>query len=241
MNIVIVGYGAMGERLVHRIGNIEGVSLVGVIDNQKNFGLSSFDELQTIPDVIIDFSHPSNLKSMIDYAVTNKVALMIATTGFSTPDNMEIKAASKLIPIVQTANTSLGVNIVLEVLQRITPALEEFDIEVIEKHHNQKIDAPSGTAKMLVSEIQSSSSKREVVHGREGLSKRTKNEIGVHAVRGGTIAGEHTVIYAGEDEIIEIKHTALSKEVFVTGALKAAMFLNGATPGLYSMKDVLFS
>ena len=241
MNIVIVGYGAMGERLVHRIGNIEGVSLVGVIDNQKNFGLSSFDELQTIPDVIIDFSHPSNLKSMIDYAVTNKVALMIATTGLSSQENMEIKAASKLIPIVQTANTSLGVNIVLEVLQRITPALEEFDIEVIEKHHNQKIDAPSGTAKMLVSEIQSSSSKREVVHGREGLSKRTKNEIGVHAVRGGTIAGEHTVIYAGEDEIIEIKHTALSKEVFVTGALKAAMFLNGATPGLYSMKDVLFS
>ena len=241
MNIVVVGYGAMGIQLVEKIGTTTGYTLVGVVDKQSNLGVNSFADLKSVPDVIIDFSHPSYLNEMLDYACDNKVGLVIATTGFNAKELQEIKTASKLIPILQTSNTSLGVNLLLEVIKQITPVLEEFDIEVIEKHHNKKIDSPSGTAKVLVEELLQNSNKTRTVHGRNGFEKRESNEIGVHAVRGGTIPGEHTIIYAGEDEIIEIKHSALSKQVFVTGALKAADYITSADSGLYTMSNVLMN
>lgn len=240
MNVVLVGYGAMGERIVDRIGTTGGLSLVGVIDKMSNLGLNSFDELKIVPEVIIDFSHPANLKAMLDYAVDNKVGLVIATTGYTEDEETEIKAASKLIPIVKTSNTSLGIQVLLKAIRTITPALEEYDIEVIEKHHNQKLDSPSGTANLILDELQDSRKNSDLVYGRKGNQKRSQSEIGVHAVRGGTISGEHTVLFAGPDELIEIKHTALSKEVFVSGALKAAIYITDKNPGLYSMQDVLF-
>ncbi len=240
MNVVVVGYGAMGEKLVERIGQTKGLSLVGVIDGYKNFGLNTFEELTVVPDVIVDFSHPSNLSAMLNYAVSQQVGLIIATTGYSQEEESAIIEASNVIPIIYTSNTSLGITVIKEVLKSITPALEGFDIEIIEKHHNQKLDAPSGTAKMLLNEIVDAKDQIDIVYGREGNNKRLVNEIGVHAVRGGTIAGEHSVIFAGLDEIIEIKHTALSKSVFVTGVLAAVQFLLGKKAGLYTMKDVLF-
>ena len=143
------------------------------------------------------------------------------------------------MPVVFSANYSLGINVMKRVVAEITPILEDaFDIEIIEKHHNKKLDAPSGTAKMLLAAADGEN-KYEHVFGREGNRKRGK-EIGVHALRCGTIAGEHTVIYAGNDEILEIKHTALSKKIFASGAIKAAAFAAGAKPGFYTMEDVLF-
>ena len=151
----------------------------------------------------------------------------------------EIDELAKVVPVVFSANYSLGVNVMKRVIAEITPILEDaFDIEIIEKHHNKKLDAPSGTAKMLLAAADGEG-KYDHIFGREGNRKRGK-EIGVHAIRAGSIAGEHTVIYAGEDEILEVKHTAGSKKIFASGALTAAAFAKDAAAGLYSMEDVLF-
>ena len=146
----------------------------------------------------------------------------------------------KEIPVLLSSNMSLGVNLLNDILERIVPVLyENYDIEVIEKHHNQKVDSPSGTAKTLVETIERSCTEEmREQYGREGNSKRERNEIGIHSLRGGTIVGEHSVLFCGEDEIIEIKHTAMSKKIFAMGALKAARFLVGKEAGLYTMKDI---
>lgn len=236
MNVVVSGYGAMGTRLVEASVN-EQCTIVGVVDPHATYGLQSFSELSQVPDVIIDFSHPSRLHEMLDYAQKHNVALVIATTNFNQKQLDDIEDASQTIPILLTSNTSLGVSALHRVLELITPLLDQYDIEIIEKHHNQKIDAPSGTAKSLVKTIQSVK-QLTPVYGREGESKRDKNDIGIHAVRGGTIAGEHSILFSGNDEIIEIKHTALSKQIFVSGAYQAARFIVTKTQGLFSMKDV---
>ena len=242
MNVLISGFGMMGKTLLNEISQHEFIELVGVVDPLGEFGVTSFDDLLTTPDVIIDFSHPSVLNDLLNYATLNGSKLVIATTGYSDLQLKQIKDASKDIAILQTGNTSLGVNLLLEVLKQVTPVLEDtFDIEIIEKHHNQKVDAPSGTAKMFVDEIvKAKKTDSNIVNGRVGTSKRDINDITVHAVRGGTISGEHSIIFAGNDEIIEIKHQALSKKVFASGAIKAATFINEQENGLYSMKDVLF-
>lgn len=242
MKVLISGYGLMGKTLLNEITSKEDFDLVGVVDTFGEFGVKTYDELTQTPDVIIDFSHPTCLNDLLNYASSNKVGLVIATTGYSESQVESIKEASLQIPILYTGNTSLGVNLLLEVMKQITPVLEnDFDIEIIEKHHNHKVDAPSGTAKMFVDEISKArSSESTVLYGREGSSKRNKEDITVHAVRGGTINGEHSIIFAGNDEIIEIKHQALSKKVFASGALKAAAYINKEEVGLHSMKDVLF-
>ena len=241
MKLVISGFGAMGNVLLSEIAQNDQIELVGVVDPLGAFGHKSFDLLETTPDVIIDFSHPDLLPSLLKYATTNNTGLVIATTGLSNKDLNAIEKASTSIPILQTGNTSLGVNLLVELINKITPVLDDqFDIEIIEKHHNQKIDAPSGTAKMFVDEIVNARNQESnIVYGREGTSKRNKEDITVHAVRGGTITGEHSIIFAGNDEVIEIKHQALSKTVFATGALKAASYINKKDNGLYTMKDVL--
>ena len=188
-------------------------------------------------DVIIDFSNPANLQMLADYCRVSGCPAVIATTGFEAEQLKEIEKLAETVPVVFSANYSLGINVMKRVIAEITPILEDtFDIEIIEKHHNKKLDAPSGTAKMLL-EAADADGSYEHVFGRDGNRKRGR-EIGVHAIRGGTIAGEHTVIYAGTDEILEVKHTAGSKKIF--GALKAAAFAAQAQPGLYSMEDVLF-
>mgnify|MGYP000870972368 FL=1 len=193
-------------------------------------------------DVIIDFSHPAALDSLIQFAVSNKIPAVIATTGLSSSQVQTLKDASKIIPIFFSANMSLGVNLLIDLVKKAARVLEkDFDIEIVEKHHNQKIDAPSGTALAIADAINDSlEQQHEYTYDRHSRrKKRGKNEIGIHAVRGGTIVGEHSVIFAGNDEIIEINHIAMSKEIFAVGALNAAAFLHKKSSGMYNMDDLI--
>ena len=238
--IALVGYGAMGKRIAAAIKDHEGWELLGVIDPLNEECFSSLSLLPEKPHVVIDFSHPANLEMILSYCREQEVPCVLSTTGFSPAQEAMCRELSAYTPVVRTQNTSLGINIMEEILRTITPVLKDrFDIEIIEKHHNKKIDAPSGTAKMLARAIEESGDFPEV-HGRDGVCPRQKGEIGIHAIRGGTIVGEHTVLFAGDDELMEIKHTALSKQVFVAGAIKAAEFALSAPKGFYSMGDALF-
>lgn len=178
-------------------------------------------------DVIIDFSHPDSLKHVLSYAKDKGLPAVIATTGLSAEQKSSMAEASKTIPVFFSANMSIGVNLIIDLAKKAAQLLEEsFDIEIIEKHHNQKIDAPSGTALAIADAISDSLEKSPVyVYDRHSVrKKRDKREIGIHSVRGGTIVGEHSILFAGQDENIEIKHQAASKEVFAVGAYRAAKF-----------------
>lgn len=179
---------------------------------------------------------------VVDYCVSQQLPVVIATTGLSVEIIARIKEAGTEIPIFYSANMSLGVNALIKALQSIAPILEEdFQIEIIEKHHRNKKDAPSGTALLLADSINDVlAHKKDYIHGRTGNeNENAMSEIGIHAVRGGSIPGEHTVIFAGEDELIELKHTALSRTIFANGALKAGLFLVGQPAGFYSMNELL--
>lgn len=193
-------------------------------------------------DVIIDFSHPSALNGILDYAVEKVLPIVIATTGHSEAQRKLIADASNSIPVLLSANMSLGINLMLDLVKRASKMLYgSFDIEIIEKHHNQKIDSPSGTALTIADAVNAALPGNEMkyVYDRHSsMQKRTRDEIGIHSVRGGTITGEHTIVFAGNDEMIEIKHTAVSKDLFAEGALKAAVFLYGKAPGYYKMQDI---
>lgn len=193
-------------------------------------------------DVIIDFSHPSLLTALLDYAEEKKIPIVLATTGYSKAQLEEIHAAAQRLPVFFSANMSLGINLMVELAKKAASVLGgSFDIEIIEKHHNQKIDAPSGTALMIADGVSGVlSEKPQYVYDRHSQrKKRDKNEIGIHAIRGGTIVGEHDIMFAGRDEILTISHTAMSKEVFASGAVNAAVFMCGKAPGLYNMKDMV--
>jgi 4-hydroxy-tetrahydrodipicolinate reductase len=193
-------------------------------------------------DVIIDFSNPAGFEKLLDYAVKKKLPLVLATTGLSQTQVKALENAASTIPVFFSANMSLGVNLVIDLVKKAAKILESnFDIEIIEKHHNQKIDAPSGTALAIADAINTVlDEKQEYVYDRHSRrKKRSKNEIGIHAVRGGTIVGEHSVIFAGNDEIIEINHSAMSKEIFGVGALRAARFLASKKPGMYNMNSLI--
>lgn len=236
MNVAILGAGAMGNVLSVAVNETEGANLAGIVEPRNGETLAG---LEGPVDVVIDFSNPANLDMLIDYCSTNNCPAVIATTGFTEEQKALIAGLSRRVPVVFAANFSLGITVMRRVLAEIAPILEgSFDMEVIEKHHNKKLDSPSGTAKMLVAALNPDHVYEEV-NGREGNRKRGK-EIGIHAVRGGTIAGEHEVIFAGEDEILEIKHTAGSKKIFAAGAVTAARFTQTAEPGLYDMENVLF-
>lgn len=192
-------------------------------------------------DVIIDFSNPAALEGLLKLVATRKLPLVMATTGLSENQKKQLKEVSSIIPVFQSANMSLGINLLIDLVKKVAKTLENyFDIEIIEKHHNQKIDAPSGTALALADAINDTlKQKHEYIYDRHARRmKRSKTEIGIHAVRGGTIVGEHSVIFAGSDEIIELKHTAMSKDIFAVGAIKAALFLYNKKAGLYSMNDL---
>lgn len=194
------------------------------------------------PDVIIDFSHPSSLNDLLDYCMTNGTPIVIATTGYSEEQILKIKKASEQIPVFFTFNMSLGINLLTELARKATQILGgQFDIEIIEKHHNQKIDAPSGTAIMLANAVNEElDNSCSFVYDRHSVrQKRSKNEIGIHAVRGGTIVGEHEIIFAGRDEVISLKHEAHSKQVFAVGSVNAAVFMCKKPAGLYAMQDLI--
>lgn len=193
-------------------------------------------------DIIIDFSHPSALDGILNYAIEKSLPIVIATTGHNDAQKELVTNASKSIPVLLSANMSMGINLMLELVKRAAKMLHgSFDIEIIEKHHNQKIDSPSGTALTIADNINSvlpGNEMKYVYDRHSSMQKRTRDEIGIHSIRGGTIAGEHTVIFAGNDEMIEIKHTAVSKDLFAEGAIKAAVFLHGKAPGYYKMQDI---
>ncbi len=204
--------------------------------------VASLEEFNGKADVIIDFSNPENTDKLIKYCKNTGTALVMATTGLSDAQLSSLDELSEHVAVFRSANMSLGVNLIVSLVRKAAAALEgDFDIEIIEKHHNQKIDAPSGTALMIADEIADElKDKPEYVYDRHSVrKKRSENEIGIHAVRGGTIVGEHEVIFAGNDEIISVKHTAMSKEIFAVGSIRAAKFISGKKSGMYSMKNMM--
>jgi len=196
-------------------------------------------------DVIIDFSNPSALSGILAYCLKCRVPAVLCTTGYSEDQKCEIEKASEKIPVFKSGNMSIGINLIIDILKNAARVLgADYDIEIIEKHHNQKLDAPSGTALMLADAVSSALPyDAEYVYDRHDVrQKRRKNEIGIHAVRGGTIVGEHSVIFAGRDETIEINHQIISREVFAAGAVNAARFLSTRQhPGMYDMSDYVRS
>ncbi len=204
---------------------------------------TDFDSVREDADVVIDFSNPSVLPSLLGYCVGKKLPLVSCTTGYTDDNLADIEKASESIPVFRSGNMSLGVNILIALVKQAARVLgDTFDIEIIEKHHNQKLDAPSGTAVMIADAIEESVCYDAIrVYDRHAYKKkRDRNEIGIHSVRGGTIIGEHEVIFAGENETLELKHIAQSREVFASGALSAARFLTECRmPGKYSMDDLI--
>ncbi len=239
--------GKMGQAVTRAVSqNPEAVIAAGFdIRTEQLADFPVYDDLAQVTesvDVIIDFSHPSMLDRILDFAAAKQIPAVICTTGLSAEQISRIGYEAKDVPIFFSANMSLGVNLLIDLVSRAAKILEDtFDIEIIEKHHNQKLDAPSGTALAIADAISDTVSyEAEYTYDRHSVrKKRDKREIGMHAVRGGTIVGEHEVLFAGTDEVISIKHTATSKEVFAVGALKAALFLKEQKPGLYAMKDLI--
>lgn len=248
INILMSGCnGSMGQVITKLAGQSQEVRIVAgydIYDKIKNPYpvYPHIGDCQEKADVIIDFSNPDAFEGILEYALNKKVALVMATTGLSQIHIKALENASLQIPVFFSANMSLGVNLVIDLVKKASQVLESsFDIEIVEKHHNQKLDAPSGTALAIADSINSVlEQKQEYIYDRHSRrKKRSQHEIGIHAVRGGTIVGEHTVLFAGNDEIIEIKHTAMSKNIFGVGALRAARFIYRKKPGFYSMKDLI--
>lgn len=203
---------------------------------------ASLAECSPSADVIIDFSSPKALPALLDAAAGKRLPLIIATTGHTPEDKALIAQRAEEIPIFLSANMSLGINLLREVIQQAATVLGEgFDIEIVEKHHNLKKDAPSGTALLLADALNEVFlNSRNYVYGRHTRTElRQPAQIGIHAVRAGTIVGEHEVLFAGKDEVVEFRHVAYSRQIFAIGALKAARFMTGKPPGLYGMKEMI--
>ena len=202
----------------------------------------NFDELKETADVIIDFSTASAIDSLLDYCEKTHTPLVLCSTGLSEAQLGRVERLAKVSAVLVSANMSLGINVLLKLLKNVTKTLygNGFDIEIVEKHHNQKLDAPSGTALALADVMKDELDDISYNLDRTKVrKKRERNEIGISAVRGGTIVGEHEVIFAGTDEVIEIKHTAYSRAIFAKGAISAAKFLKGKSAGKYNMSDVI--
>lgn len=244
--ILVGASGKMGKNITECAVSYDDIKIVAGVD-KFNFGasfpiFSDFSEIKIEADVIIDFSNPALLDELLKFAKEKNIPLVIATTGYTESQIKQIEEAAKYIPVFFTFNMSLGVNLLCSLAKRAAGILgDDFDIEIIEKHHNQKLDAPSGTAIMLansVNEVFDDKLKYEYDRHTK-RAKRSKNEIGIHSVRGGTIVGEHDVIFAGRDEVITLSHAAHSKQVFAMGALRAAKFIHNKPNGLYDMNDIL--
>ncbi|MBR2646831.1 MAG: 4-hydroxy-tetrahydrodipicolinate reductase [Clostridia bacterium] len=238
--------GKMGGNVLSLLADDENaVAVCGVDLYPREIGIpvyTSFADIQEEADVIIDFSSPVGLTERLEYAKAHGLGIVLASTGFTADDVALINAYANDVAIFKTANLSLGINLMQALCKAAAEVLgEEYDVEIVEKHHNLKKDAPSGTALMLANTVNEAfEGKKRFVNGREGIvGAREKSEIGIHAVRGGTIVGEHEVMFAGEDEIITISHSARSKRVFAVGAIRAAKFLPQKAAGMYEMKDLL--
>ena len=233
---ILMGHGRMGQMVEETMARDGDFELIGVVD------VGLFERPEDVPgnpDVLIDFSYPGNLETALAFGMATGCPLVLGTTGYGKEQLAMIREASKKTAIVHSSNYSTGVAVLQRALKLVAPALlDTFDVEIIETHHNKKADAPSGTAKLLVDAVDPGHSFPRV-YGREGQVGARGHEIGIHAVRGGTVAGEHRVIFYGEDEVIEFKHSATSRKIFANGAVRAAKFAVGKPAGLYTMQDVL--
>jgi 4-hydroxy-tetrahydrodipicolinate reductase len=246
--IILTGCcGKMGKVIQNVVLNRENCEIVAGVDkyNDGNRDFPVYESISDVKenaDVVIDFSNPSLLDSLLAYGEATSTALVIATTGFDDCQKKQINEASKKCPVFFTYNMSIGINLLANLAKKAVQVLgDDFDIEIIEQHHNQKIDAPSGTALMLADAI-SEEIERPMKYEYDRHSKRekrTKNEIGIHAIRGGTIVGEHEIIFAGRDENITLSHSARSKEIFAVGAVNAAVFMTGKDAGMYDMGELV--
>lgn len=237
--------GKMGQAVEACVNSRDDVLItvgVDIAEGDRAYPIHTcFVDVTEEADVVLDFSNPLVLDDMLSFAKERRIPAIICTTGFSDAQIQKIKDASCEIPVFFSGNMSLGINMLIE-LSKIAARVmsNSFDIEILEKHHNQKIDAPSGTAIMIADAIAAEKTDSQYVYDRHAYrKKREKNEIGIHSVRGGTIVGEHEVIFAGHDEVLSIKHSAQSKGVFASGAVNAAVFIKDKPAGLYDMGDLL--
>lgn len=247
-NIAICGAnGKMGKTIYNCVKDREDSKVIAGIDlyteQYADFPIvDAPSKLPEKPDVIIDFSNPASLNGLLEYCLSTGTPIVVASTGYSDEQIAQIKAASEQIPVFFTFNMSIGINLLVQLAKKAAEVLgDRFDVEIVEKHHNQKIDAPSGTAIMLANAINDTlgNSKQYVYDRHSRRAKREKNEIGMHAIRGGTIVGEHDVIFAGNDEVITLSHSAASKTVFAEGSVKAAIYLKDKPAGLYDMQMLI--
>ena len=237
--------GKMGQAVEACVNERDDIAIAAGVDIENGVRTypvyPRFTEMRDEVDVIVDFSHPSVLESMLAYAEENKKPVVICTTGYSKEQTDRIHEASERIPVFFSGNMSLGINLLISLSRMAAKVLyPSYDIEVIEKHHHFKLDAPSGTAVMIADAISEEMDRSEYVYDRHSYRKRRDgHEIGIHSVRGGTIVGEHEVLFAGHDEVLSIKHQAQSKGVFAAGAVNAAVFMKDKPAGLYDMSDLL--
>ena len=237
--------GRMGSAITEIVKNTENAEIVcgfDAISGERAYPVyTDYADVSIEADAIIDFSHPSNFENILAYAKKNNLPIIMCTTGLTDTQKEELKAAASEIPVFFSANMSLGINLLIRLAKMATKVLEkDFDIEIVEKHHNKKLDAPSGTALAIADAIADTmTDDAKYVYERQSVRKqREKSEIGIHAIRGGTIVGDHDVLFAGPDEVITLSHSAASREVFAQGAVKAAMFMTGKPKGFYCMDDL---
>ena len=248
-NVIIHGCGGKMGKVVERIVNSDpSCQVVAGIDPREGLTadypvFKSVNDCTVKGDVIIDFSTAAAIPALLEYCKKTNTPAVLCTTGFSDELTAQVHEDAKQVALLKSANMSVGVNLILSVVKKMAETLYDsgFDIEIVEKHHNQKIDAPSGTALAIADSINEAlGNKLEYVYDRSQVrQKRDRKELGIHAIRGGTIVGEHDIIFAGQDEVITLSHSAMSKEIFAVGAVKAAKFLAGKPAGFYTMKEVM--
>ena len=244
LKIILNGAGGrMGGAVREQVaGSADDTVLVAEIDKlSEDFSMHSIAEYKGEADVIIDFSHHSAVRELISYALGRSIPLVLSTTGHTEEEKALIYEAAKSVPIFYSANMSLGIAILTDFARRAAALLPGADIEIVEIHHNRKLDAPSGTALMIADAINAQAGGRyEYIYDRHDVRrKRGEQELGISAVRGGGIVGDHDVLFCGAEEVVTLSHVAQSRGVFADGAIQAALFLNGRAPGYYTMSDML--
>ncbi len=244
-NIILCGCGGRMGKAIAAAAKNDCTIVAGVDINASSAGnFPVYEKISDFPgkaDAIIDFSHHSALPSLLEYAKATGTPIVIATTGHTEDELAMIDESAKEVAIFRSGNFSLGINLLITLAKQAAKTLGmDFDVEIVEKHHNKKLDAPSGTAIMIADAIANEREESEYVYDRHSVRKaREPREIGIHSVRGGTIVGEHEAIFAGENEIVTISHSAASREIFATGALRAAIYLSAKKNGLYNMTDMI--
>ena len=236
--------GRLGSVIAKLAAESRDITVVAGVDRVGDASFPIFSDFSKVDvqcDVIVDVSHHTVAPALMEYAVANNVPVVVCTTGHTEEEDAIIRDAAKKIPVLKSRNMSLGINVMMELVRRAAAALGDgYDIEVVEAHHSKKLDAPSGTALMLADAAKEVREDAEYVYDRTPRrQERDKKEIGIHSVRGGTIVGEHSVIFAGLDEVITLSHSAGSRDLFASGAIKAALFVKNASAGFYTMSDVV--